>query len=134
MGRTKTFHLSDILSVSTGTLVSRDHIGGVYNVLNHMTEDNLYTHQLLLAAPVMRPELERQFPWLKDITAPELQGEAECVAWVASVAAVHGEYHEVESAPSLWGKHDPLTDLTNINPEARIIAVALSDDERQTKA
>lgn len=43
---TKSFHIGDVLSAMTGTLVSPRHIGGVYDVLNWMTGESLMTHQL----------------------------------------------------------------------------------------
>lgn len=122
---TKTFHIGDLLSISTGVLVSNNHMAGVYNILGHMTEDTLWTHQLPLAADAMRPELLAQHPWLKSVEKPEngLSGEAECVAWVASVANVHGEWHEIESAPLAWGTHDMLQDFQNQWPDKPIITV-----------
>lgn len=124
---TKTFHISDLLSIAPGILVSRDHIGGVYNILNHLTGDNLMTHQLPLASEAVMPDLLAQHPWLKEIAAPELRlnGEAECAAWVASIAAVHGEWHEVEAAPLAWGKHDPLLDLRNEYPNTPVIVIGV---------
>lgn len=122
---TKSFHLSDILSISTGLLVSNDHIGGVYNILNHMTEDELWTHQLPLASDAMRPELLQQLPWLKGVAEPaeKLMSEADCVAYVASVANVHGEWHDVESAPLAWGEHDMLQDFKNQWPDKPVIPI-----------
>ena len=120
---TKRFHISDILSISTGCLVSNDHIGGVCKILNHMTGDNLFTHQIPLACDAVKPDLLQQFPWLKVIPKPTLSGEAECVTWVASIADVHGEWHEVESAPLAWGKHDMLQDFKNQWPDKPIITI-----------
>jgi hypothetical protein len=48
------------------------------------------------AASVVRPELVRQLPWLKEIPAPDLSSKADCEAWVASVAALHGEWHVLD--------------------------------------
>jgi hypothetical protein len=126
---TKSFHLSDILSISTGILVSNDYMDGVYNILGHMTEDTLWTHQLPLAADAMRPELLQQLPWLAKVEKPtvKLSGEAECVAWVASVADVYGEWHEVESAPLAWGTHDAVQDFKNEYPDKPIVTVHMDD-------
>jgi len=43
---TKDFHISDILSITDGRLVSTRHMDGIYEILNFMTGDNLFTHQL----------------------------------------------------------------------------------------
>ena len=61
------FHISDILSVTTGRLVSTRHMNGVYEVLNFLHQDNLFTHQL----PRASREAE---PWLRE-TVPQLYGE-----------------------------------------------------------
>ncbi len=58
----KKFHIGDILSITTGRLVSNRHIDGVYDILNFMTGDNLFTHQLPRAAEECRPSLIGQFP------------------------------------------------------------------------
>lgn len=125
----KSFHLSDLLSIMPGILVSQDGIGGVYNILNHLTGDNLMTHQLPLAADAVTPDLAQQFPWLKGIPKPEprLTTVAECAAWVASIAAVHGEWHDVEAAPLSWGQHDPITDFRNEYPDTPMVAVHTDD-------
>lgn len=39
MSATRDFELGDILSITTGALVSRRHIDGVYDILNWMTGD-----------------------------------------------------------------------------------------------
>lgn len=123
---TETFHLSDLLSIYSGYLVSREHIGGVYKILNHMTGDDLMTHQLPLACDAVKPDLLEQHPWLAEVAAPEkLSGEAECITWVASVAEKYGEYHEVAACPSSWGQHDPISDFTNQYPNTPIIGVTI---------
>jgi hypothetical protein len=120
---TKSFHLSDILSVSTEILVSNDHIDGVLNILSHMTEDVIFSNQIPLAVPAMQPELIQQLPWLRDVQLPTLSSEAECIAWVASVADVHGEWHDIESAPQAWGTHDMLQDFKNQWPDKPVIVI-----------
>lgn len=60
----KNFHISDILSVTTGRLVSNRHIEGVYDILNFLTGDNLFTHQLPRASRECEPWLKTQFPYL----------------------------------------------------------------------
>lgn len=110
---TKSFHLGDILTVSTGTLVSS--MDGVHHILNHMTQDNLFTHQILIASPIMRDELIRQLPFLGQVEKPEeLRTREECDAWVASVSKVYGDWHGVESAERLWVGHTMFGDLNDI--------------------
>lgn len=63
----KQFHISDVLSVTTGRLVSTRHMAGIYEILNHMTNDQLFTHQLPRASAECKPWLIRQYPQLADV-------------------------------------------------------------------
>ena len=67
------FHISDVLSVTTGRLVSSRHMVGVYAILNFLTGDDLYTHQLPRAMDECRPWLRTQFPTLMQ-DAPGMAG------------------------------------------------------------
>jgi hypothetical protein len=53
----RAFHLGDLLSVTTGILVSLDHIGGVYRVVDFVTGQQHMTHQLPRACGVVNPWL-----------------------------------------------------------------------------
>ena len=61
----KAFHYSDVLRVTTGRLVSTRHMDGVYDILNYLCSDSLFTHQL------PRAEKESE-PWLREQLAPKL--------------------------------------------------------------
>ena len=56
------FHISDVLSVTTERLVSSRHMDGIYEILNFLTGDNLFTHQLPRAMDECRPWLRSTFP------------------------------------------------------------------------
>jgi hypothetical protein len=62
--REREFHVSDVLSITTGLLLSTRHIDGVYDILNFMTGDKLFTHQLPRASDECKPYLQEQFPQL----------------------------------------------------------------------
>jgi hypothetical protein len=66
----KKFHISDVLSITTGRLVSTRHMDGVYDILNFMTGDSLFTHQLPRANEECKPYLLEQFPQLD---SPKMQ-------------------------------------------------------------
>lgn len=61
---TKEFPLAYILSITTGRSLSSKRMGGVYEILNHMTQSSLFTHQLPQATDKCRPWLLRWFPEL----------------------------------------------------------------------
>lgn len=68
------FDLSDVLSATTGRLLSMRHMDGIYDVLNYMTGDNLMTHQLPRAMDQVKPEILRQHPDLENVDPPEESG------------------------------------------------------------
>lgn len=58
------FDLGDILSITTERLLSERGTDGIYDILNYMTQDNLWTHQLPRAGRECAPVLREQFPQL----------------------------------------------------------------------
>ena len=133
MSATKSFHLGDILSVTTGRLVSPSHMDGIYGVLNWMTGDNLFTHQLPRACDECQEPLLAQHPDLRDIEVPEDFGGKEGVdRWLAEQVTRFGENREV--APLADGDHthiDPLTELRKMRPDAEHVVIVLPDKEPQ---
>jgi hypothetical protein len=133
---TKTFHLGDILSITTSRLVSPRHIDGVYDILNWMTGDNLFTHQLPRASEECEGPLLAQHPDLANVVVPDSFGETADEAkaavdrWLAEQIAVYGETREV--APLAAVDHtaiDPLTEMQSmIRPDTEIIAVVAPDE------
>ena len=73
--KTKKFHLGDVLSITTGRLVSPRHMDGVYDILNFMTGDNLFTHQLPRASDECKPHLLAQFPQLAEVDTSGVNGK-----------------------------------------------------------
>lgn len=126
---TETYHLGDLLSVTTDRLLSPDHIHGVARLLTHMTGDTLMTHQLPLASDAMVPELLAQFPWLADVKPPRGADSTDLIAWLSRAVSVHGEHHVVQPAPHAWGDHDPMRDYHNQYPGGTVLPVVLDDDQ-----
>lgn len=124
------FHLGDILTITTGRLVSPRHVDGIYDILGFMTGDDLFTHQLLRAMDECREPLLGQHPDLRDIQVPDDFGGSEdrVAAWLAGQVAVYGETREV--LPLGDGEHariDPFTELQMIKPDTEIIVVEVPD-------
>jgi hypothetical protein len=135
MSATKTFHLGDILTITTGRLVSPRHIEGVYDILNWMTGDNLMTHQLPRASEECQGPLLAQHPDLAAIVPPDDFGtdpKAGVEAWLAEQVAVYGETREV--APLAADEHtyiDPFTEMRKVAPQAEVITVVVPDEPPQ---
>lgn len=119
------FALGDILSITTGRLVSRDHMSGVHRILDFMTGDQLFTHALIRASQECKPALLAQHPQLADIEVPENLVTAEQVyAWLSTQEVTYGETLPVE--PLADGDHtviDPIAELKMMCPDKPIIAV-----------
>lgn len=133
---TRQFHLGDVLTITTGALVSPQHMGGVYDVLNWMTGDNLMTHQLPRAADECKPHLLAQHPDLAGVEVPDFsavdrdQVEDVVLTWLAEQVAIFGEYRDV--APLGAGEHtviDPLAELAMNHPHLTVIPVVLPAKE-----
>ena len=127
MADTKAFHIGDILSVTTGRLVSPDHIGGVYNILGWLVGEDLMTHQLPRVARECEGFLREQFPDLPtEDDMPEFDGEESVLAWLAEAVAQHGETREVPKMPEVdHTQINPLMEFQLMRPDAEIIPVIL---------
>lgn len=111
----KRFHVGDVLSVLTGRIHGPNGIGGVYEILNHMTGQSLFTHQLPRAAEACRPFLAATFPGLP------VHG---FYADIDAAAKLYGEFHEVPALPvGLYEPADPLAELSGMVGQARVIPV-----------
>lgn len=134
---TKTFHLGDILTITTGRLVSPRHIEGVYDILNWMTGDDLMTHQIPRAMDECAGPLLAQHPDLGAVRVPEgfgdgSEGDAKQAVyeWLAEQVAVYGETREV--APLGAEDHtriDPLDEFRIVAPHAQVIPVIVPEEE-----
>lgn len=130
MSTTKDFHIGDILSVMTGRLVSPRHIEGVYDILNHLTADNLFTHQLPRASRECEPYLRERFPDLAAVEVPEVFEDAAHVhRWLAALVETHGETREVAAMRD--GVHeyrDPLTEIKEMAGDRPVLVLDPNDE------
>lgn len=131
MSETRVFHLGDILTVTTGCVVTPNGVDGIYQILNWMTGDDLFIHQLPRASEECAPKLLEQHPDLAEITVPEDFGGEEAVwAWLDRQVRRFGETRLV--APLNREDHtriDPVTELRMIRPDMPIIGVEVPPSE-----
>ena len=122
---TRDFHIGDILSVTTECLVSPS-LNGVYDILNWMTGDNLFTHQLPRAALECAGPLLAQHPDLAAVVVPADLDKDTWRAWMDEQVATFGETRPV--APLAAAEHTrihPLQELRMMAPDVPIIPVVL---------
>lgn len=108
---TREFHIGDILSVTTDYLVSPSMIGGVYEILNHMTGEDLFTHQLPRAVKECRPHLLAQHPQLAGCDCSGLDAET-VPTRLAELVAQFGETLPV--TPLAAGEYQPRNPITEL--------------------
>lgn len=98
------FHLSDILAVTTGRLVSTRGMEGVYDLLNYLTGEEIITNQLPRTIEVCAPALLDQHPQLRGVEASGITKET-FEAWLAEQVKKFGENLEVR--PLNKGQYEP---------------------------
>jgi hypothetical protein len=138
----KLFHISDVLSVTTGRLVSNRHVKGLYDILNFMTNDNLFTHQLPRAADECLPWLDELYPELSmhneemekwvanlDVRMKGTGDPSDIVdQWVEDVReAFHlNEYLTIrEISKSMHARKNPIQELEDMVGKEKVITVAV---------
>jgi hypothetical protein len=120
----KYFPIEAVLSVAGDKLMCN--IDMVYDILNFMTKDNLYTHALPRAACECKPVLIKMHPWLTkyiEVIAPKITKEnymdvlEECkVQWGS----------EVQVSQLCDGSHefkDPIQELCGIIGSNKVMVV-----------
>lgn len=114
----KHFHIGDILSITGEKLVSPRLIGGVYDILNYMTGDNLYTHQLTRARLECRPFLLKQHPQLANVDESTVTMET-WRPWLDERIAEFGETLPVDPLPEHAHEFiDPISELAEkVHPD-----------------
>lgn len=117
------FPLADALTITTGKLLSRRHMDGVYKILNFMTQDSLFTHQLPRACEAMQPVLLDQHPWLAELNPPDGIDKAALLAWLTDVESRYPGSVVVTAAPERWQRRDPLAELDQLAGNRPVLAV-----------
>lgn len=129
------FHLGDLLSISDGRLVSPRHMDGIYDILNWMAGDSLFTHQLPRAMQECRPHLIKQHPWLEsDAMSKRLAALTVALgepcdpkhvveAWLADAVTEFGEVHPIEPVPEAHEPKDPIEELREMMPGKPVVSI-----------
>jgi hypothetical protein len=121
----KTFPLASVLSVTTGVLLCD--IGKLYEILNFMTGDNLFTHQLPRARNECAPYLCEEFPALATIDTSQVT-EDNWKAWLSQQIEQHGEYMEVVPLPEHRHEFiDPISELAETVHPSKICVIKTGD-------
>jgi hypothetical protein len=117
----KTFKLEEVLSAIYGILLCE--IGKVYEVLNFVTGDSIFTHQLPRAGKQCRPLIEKQYPFLKEINLEGINPEN----WKDRLTEIKAAYpNEIELLPVTdWQHVDPIKEAIDMmgGDESKVITI-----------
>lgn len=122
--KTERFHLGDVLSITTGRLVSPTHMDGIYRICEHLAGEPVWTHQLPRVSREATPHLLAQFPQLAGITGEDVTRENHA-DWLAARVAEVGEWFDV--APMSADQHesiDPISELAEKVHPSKILTVS----------
>lgn len=130
---TRDFHLSDVLSVITGKLLSPDGMDGLYNILRWMTGEDVYTHQIPSVGDICGPVLLDQHPELRAVTVPgKFGGEDDALRWLAGQISVYGETLPVTPLPlGAYERGDLLEEATDLIGADRVTVVDPARDPKE---
>jgi hypothetical protein len=128
----KPYALADILTMTTGRILSPRRIEAVYDLANWMTRDNLMTHQLPRAADICGPALIAQHPQLEGVEPPADIDVPDLMAWIANAEREHGEQLPVAPLPAgSWEHRDPVEELCDMVGPEKVYVVPAPDGEAQ---
>lgn len=120
----KPFHITDVISAYHGYLVSTSGMDGLVLLLNYLTQDDLFTHQLPRAMDECHAYLAQSYPALPSIEPKPGEG-VPMEEWVAAIVAKYGEH--VTLAPMPAGLHEyrhPLEELQSMmRPDQKLLVV-----------
>lgn len=138
---TRKFHVGAVLTVARERLVTRADaegsiVGPVYEILNYLTDDDLFTHQLPRAGRACEGHVRALCPWtvspeadaLLEWLAKELEQGADAKLAVdgllAEAEAKWGAWHELTPLPEgAWKYRDPFSELIDMagGPESVVV-------------
>ena len=125
-----------MLSITTSRLCCD--MGGVYEILNHITGDNLFTHVLPRACRFAAPLLLKDHPELavantclasldRWIEADKTERKTECIKmWLVELKMMFPEMDkafEVKSYADSWLALDPLAELESMRKPGQEVVV-----------
>lgn len=121
---TRDFPLGDILSVTTGRLLSRDGMDGVYRILQYLTGAPIMTHQIPRATDHCYLRVLEQHPQLLDVV-PQTNAQIEAISeWLTEQERIYGATLPVAPIDG-WVCGDPIAELAGTFGPDRVIPVVI---------
>lgn len=139
---TKQFPLAQILTITTDRLLCP--IDGVYEILNHITGDSVFTHVLPRAGKFAKPILLEAYPELAAASTDVAQASLDeyvniakqhggdrdkimeaCATWIGEMKEKHGlkDAYEIASHEDSWMSLNPIEELHGMIGKEKVITV-----------
>lgn len=111
------FHISDILSVTNGRLMSVRHLDGMSDILNFMTGEDLASEQFSRANKHCGPALLTQHPMLIQADASHVDTK-DLSKWLTRQSAKYGDVLPVRPLEEgVYQSKKPLVEISEILAE-----------------
>jgi hypothetical protein len=127
MAETKEFPTADVLGTITGKLLGD--IGGIYLVLNWMTGESVFTHQLPRISREARPVILALRPELQQaIDEAEQVNRENVLEWRDRWNARYGTFISVPKfATEMHERIDPISELAEMVRPEKIVVISSSE-------
>ena len=119
------FTTGEIISAGLGKLACD--LEGVYKIMNFLTGDNLFTHQLPRAFHSCEAWVIEQHPWLRELDTSALNPQTWRV-WLADAETRFGKMHELLPLPEgQWHSVDPIREAVELmEDKTKVIPIVIS--------
>lgn len=119
----KEFSTLDVVTVTSGVLISARLLDAVYDVCGWMLDDTLMTHQLSAASRVVEPYIIGQHPWVASLRVPGYPGPA-LKSFCERLVETRGETLTLTRPDSpAWERGTALSDLVETAGDRPVIVV-----------
>ena len=120
------FTTGEIISAGTGILCCK--ISDLYRIMNYLTGDDLYTHQLPRAFKTCEAWVRTQHPWLNDLNTDACTPNT-WAAWLLEAINKYGEVFDLLPLPAgQWKSRDPIKEALEM--KKRVIKVKDAEKSR----
>lgn len=121
MSEIKKFPLNQVLIVLTGRLLGK--MSEVYEILNYMTGDKIYTHQIGRALEAAKPAILAQYPILANVDENDYEAE-NWKEWLDKQYSLFPSEYELIPLNN-WESRDPIQELAEMVGEEKVIPVVI---------
>jgi hypothetical protein len=120
--RKEVFSLGQVLTVSTSKMLC-EKMGDLYGIMNFLTGDDLFTHQLVRAFKPCKKYVLEQYPGLAGVDTSSVTPD-NYKEWLSEQVSVYGEVFQLSPMPEGYYEHkDPLSELAEMVPPEKIIVL-----------